>query len=236
MILRKFFLSLFVLACISQVQAKTFILCVGLSDYPGTSNDLRVSANDARTIHAIFTKNGSVQPLLLVNQSATIRNVCNRMKALFSQAKADDSVILYFSGHGVPGGLCCYDGFLYYNTVYKIMKQCKAKNKMIFVDACFAGKMRSTNRHDSTPKAENVMLFLSSRTNERSLESPYQNSLFTIYLERALRGGADTNLDKNITARELYNFVHHGVSNTSRGRQHPVMWGKFNENMSVIKW
>ena len=80
------------------------------------------------------------------------------------------------------------------------------------------------------------MFFLSSRTNEESKESPYKNSLFTIYLERGLRGGADFNRDRQITARELYDFVHKGVVDTSNGKQHPVMWGKFDDNMTIIKW
>ena len=81
-----------------------------------------------------------------------------------------------------------------------------------------------------------IMFFLSSRTSERSMESPYANSFFTIYLERGLRGGADTNKDKAITAGELYNFVHNGVVMDSKERQHPVMWGNFDKNMVVIKW
>ena len=80
------------------------------------------------------------------------------------------------------------------------------------------------------------MLFLSSRTNEVSRESRYKNSLFTIFLERGLRGGADTNRDRYITARELYDFVHKGVIEASGNKQHPVMWGKFDNNMTVINW
>lgn len=57
-----------------------------------------------------------------------------------------------------------------------------------------------------------------------------------MFLERGLRGGADTNKDRVITAKEIYNFVHQGVVEASRNRQHPVMWGKFDGNMPVIKW
>lgn len=224
------------LVCTVLMQARTYVVCVGISDYPGTRNDLRVSDNDAKTIHAIFAKNGNVKSSLILNQRATIRNVCNEMRALFAPAESGDEVILYFSGHGVPGGLCCADGHLYYKTVYDIMKQCHAKNKMILVDACYAGKMRTTSRTNQNETNQNVMLFLSSRSTEPSQETPFKNSLFTIYLERGLRGGADTNWNRTITARELYNFVHQGVIEASRGTQHPVMWGKFNDNMTVIKW
>jgi hypothetical protein len=80
------------------------------------------------------------------------------------------------------------------------------------------------------------MFFLSSRTNEESKESPFKNSLFTIFLERGLRGGADTDRNRIITAREIYNFVHKGVIEASGNKQHPVMWGKFDNNMTIIKW
>ena len=80
------------------------------------------------------------------------------------------------------------------------------------------------------------MLFLSSRTNETSQETQYKNSLFTIFLERGLRGGADKNKDRRINAREIFEFVHTGVSKASGGKQHPVMWGKFDNNMTIIKW
>ena len=64
----------------------------------------------------------------------------------------------------------------------------------------------------------------------------FNNSLFTVFLERGLRGGADTNKDRVITAKEIYNFVHQGVVEASENRQHPVMWGKFDGNMVVINW
>ena len=140
--MKRLAIIMFFLLCISALPARTYIVCVGIADYPGRQNDLRVSANDAKTISGIFTKNG--------------------------------------------------------------------------------------------------MFFLSSRSTEKSLETPrqtgFKNSLFTVFLERGLRGGADTNKDRVITAKEIYNFVHQGVVEASGNRQHPVMWGKFDGNMVVMKW
>ncbi len=238
----KCLLSMLVLCLLglSSLQAKTYIVSVGIADYPGRQNDLRVSANDAKTIAGIFTKNGKAEVDYFVNSDVTVQKVCAAMRKTFAKATASDAIILYFSGHGIPGGLVCYDGFLYYSSVLNIMKQSKARQKMIFVDACYAGKMRSTNRRSTNYSNENVMFFLSSRSSEKSLETPRQtgfnNSLFTVFLERGLRGGADVNRDKTITAREIYNFVHQGVVKASGNRQHPVMWGKFDDNMAVIKW
>jgi len=233
------FLILFLLV-IPYLPARTYVVCVGIADYPSRQNDLRVSANDAKTIASIFTKNGKATVDCFVNSDVTIQKVCSAMQQTFAKATSSDAIILYFSGHGIPGGLVCYDGFLYYSSILNIMKQSKARQKMIFVDACYAGKMRSTNRRSNNYSNENVMFFLSSRSSEKSLETPRQtgfnNSLFTVFLERGLRGGADVNRDKVITAKEIYDFVHQGVINASGGRQHPVMWGKFDGNMAVIKW
>ena len=81
------------------------------------------------------------------------------------------------------------------------------------------------------------MFFLSSRTNETSQEMiGGPNGQFTRFLVRGLRGGADTNRDKIITAKELYDFVHKGVSVATGNKQHPVMWGRFNNSMSVLNW
>jgi hypothetical protein len=96
--------------------------------------------------------------------------------------------------------------------------------------------MRTSNQHSTTYPKENVMMFLSSRNNERSQETKFRNSLFTMFLERGLRGGADNNKDRQITAKELYDFVHDGVSKASGRKQHPVMWGKFDNNMTIINW
>jgi uncharacterized caspase-like protein len=64
----------------------------------------------------------------------------------------------------------------------------------------------------------------------------WKNSVFTTYLVRGLRGGADANNNRIITARELFNFVSNGVIKVTRKGQHPVMWGKFDSNMSILKW
>ena len=47
------FLVIFLLA-ITTLPARTYIVSVGIADYPGSRNDLRVSANDAKTISGIL--------------------------------------------------------------------------------------------------------------------------------------------------------------------------------------
>ena len=227
---------LLLLTSVLSLQSKTHVVSVGIADYPGKVHDLRISDNDAQTIAKVFkaTKDASVSVLL--NADATQTVLLNTMRAAFADAKSDDTVILYFSGHGTSGAIVCYDGELPYQNIFRILKGCKASKKIIIADACYAGKMRMTKQQSTSYNNQNVMLFLSSRTNEKSRETQFKNSLFTIFLERGLRGGADANRNRQITARELYDFVHGGVTEASGNKQHPVMWGKFDNNMTIIKW
>ena len=229
-------ISLLLLICSVQLQAKVYLVSVGIADYPGTKNDLRISDNDAKTIAKVYNATRDASVSVLVNQEVTQSALLSTMHTVFADAQREDAVILYFSGHGTPGALVCYDGLLSYQHIFDMLKGCNASRKIIIADACFSGKMRTTRQQTDQYNAQNVMLFLSSRTNEISMETKFQNSMFTIFLERGLRGGADKNRDRRISAHEIFDFVHHGVSEASGNRQHPVMWGKFDNDMTIIQW
>ena len=178
---------------------------------------------------------------LLMNDKAKVATVKKALQKMVSIATADDIVVMFFSGHGVKGGFICYDGFLYYSDIYAAMASCKSNNKMVFADACFSGAMRqgknNTNASSNSINNGNVMFFLSCRSNEKSIETPKMtNGFFTYALQHGLRGGADKNLDRIITAKELFDYVSAKVKKESGNRQHPVMWGKFSNNMPVMKW
>ena len=234
--MKKHLLLTWMMLCAITLQAKTYLVSVGIADYPGTEHDLRISDNDAKTIAKVFSVAKQATVSILLNEQATQSALLSTMHTSFMNANSEDIVILYFSGHGTPGALVCHDGLLTYQHIFKMLKGCRASRKVIIADACYAGKMRTNNQQTSSYNSQNVMLFLSSRTNETSQETQYKNSLFTIFLERGLRGGADKNRDRQITAREIFDFVHDGVTEASGNKQHPVMWGKFDNNMTIIKW
>lgn len=238
---QRFLTTVFLLTTVITLQAKVYLVSVGITDYPGTSMDLNLPAKDAQTISWLYSKNTDVEYIQLLNEQATMQNITSSMRKTFAKASTDDIVVLFFSGHGYPGGFVAYDGQLTYTQVRKAMATSKCKNKMIFADACFSGKIRTNgNSSQSSLQAAqkaNVMLFLSSRSNETSIERRgMQNGFFTTYLQKGLRGGADVNRDRIITAKELYDYVHKGVIELSRDKQHPVMWGKFSDNMPVMTW
>lgn len=220
-------------------DAKVYLVSVGIADYPGATKDLTLPVKDARTISWLYSKNTDVVSRLLTDSQATTENIITAMQDVFAKAAADDIVVFFFSGHGYQGGFVAYDGALSYARIRKAMATGKCRNKMIFADACFSGKIRTNGSQSSVQSAKkaNVMLFLSSRSDETSIERrSMQNGFFTTFLQKGLRGGADKNRDRIITARELYEYVHASVVEISNGKQHPVMWGKFSDNMPVMKW
>lgn len=230
---------LVVLFCVSiRVDAQNiYLVSIGVTDYPGTQYDLFLPAQDAQAIHGLYKKNANATSVLLTNSDATRKRILNESQKLFSKAGQNDIVVLFFSGHGYKGGFAAYDTFLTYTDIRQLFSKCKARNKMVFADACFSGDIRDNSGGGFDDKTNNIMLFLSSRSNEYSIENPrLRNGFFATCLLRSLKGGADTNKDRIITAKELFTAVSTGVKRLSQDHQHPVMWGNFDDSMPVMVW
>lgn len=241
--LRKLFLLCLVSVLTLMVNAETFVVAVGVANYKNISK-LVLSENDAKTIAKLYkTKTRNV--ITMTGRYATRANIIKAMSDQFRRARKGDMVVLFFSGHGYEGGFCPYDmghdysNALNYDDIYAVFRKSNASRKVIIADACMSGGLRQEQRsgNSSSPNASDVVMFLSSRTNEYSIENTrMDNGFFTEYLEKGLRGGADVNRDRVITAKELFNFVSKGVKDLSRNRQHPVMWGNFDDNFIMIDW
>lgn len=141
-----FIVAIFVLLPLTG-QAKIYLLSIGISDYPGTQNDLRLPHNDAATMQWLYKENKHAQVCLLMNDKAKVATIKKALQKMAAIATPNDIVVMFFSGHGIKGGFVCYDGFLYYNDIYSVIASCKSKNKMVFADACYSGAMRQGKRN-----------------------------------------------------------------------------------------
>ena len=219
-----------------------YVVSVGISKYKNIT-DLGLPEKDAKAVAELY-KAKTKNVILITGKYATKARILKSLKDQFGRAKENDMIIFSFSGHGYPGGICPYDMLskengISYTEIHKILKHSRAKRKIIFADACFSGGIRgyNSNANSSSYKDSDVLLFLSSRTGEKSIESQFMaNGFFTTYLLRGLRGGADTDYNRKITAKELFIFVSQGVKERSEDKQHPVMWGKFNDNYVLMDW
>lgn len=217
-----------------------YLLSVGVADYPDTGMDLRLPVQDAMAIYRLYRTNRQARAVLLADANATVQGITEAAERLYANASEDDIVVFFFSGHGVREGFVAQDGCLSYDEVRRIFRDCSARSKMIFADACYAGGIREESgslEGRTMLKDSNVMLFLSCRSNEVSFErEDMKNGIFTTCLIRCLKGGADVDRDRIITARELFDAVSRGVRTLSDDRQHPVMWGHFKDKMPVMVW
>lgn len=231
-------IGLFFLSTNLLATNKIHLVSVGIADYPGTENDLTLPAKDAESVKWLYEKNSNAVTTILTNSAATKEAILSSIRTTFQDSSTDDIVVFFFSGHGYKGGFVAYDGYLSYEEIRQAMSVTHCKNKMIFADACFSGKMRQgSSEVKQEHERSSVMLFLSSRDNETSIERrDMKNGFFTSCLVDALRGKADSNRDRKITTKELFKFVSDNVRALSKNKQHPVMWGHFSDDMPVIVW
>jgi len=240
----------FVLFASSFASAATvYAVVVGVSVNDANRHNLKYADDDARTYYDYLVKANPSAPLsnftLLVDRQATRESILAALRQQFSKAKANDRVILFFSGHGAEGVLVPYDisssGFLYHSAIKTIFKNSKASLKMCILDACFSGsfgkpKTDAPAKTNNTSNTTEVIMFLSSRQNESSGEfGILANGVFTHYLVEGLNGKADLNKDKYITVKELYSFVREEVTEFTKDKQTPVIFGKFPENKVMVK-
>ncbi len=228
-----------IIAC--QASAETYMVSVGINLYRSSViGNLTKAERDAGAMAALFSR---ATPFVttLTGCRATKTNILSALRSHAARAGEGDRLIFFFSGHGFSGGFCPYemaslaDG-LAYDEIISVMKSSGARDKFIFADACNSGAIRQEGSAGN-PRPGNVLMFLSSRGRESSLESPFlANGYFTKYLLRGLRGAADIDRDRKITASEIFRFVSTGVAEQSADRQHPVMWGSFPDDLIIVQY
>ena len=241
-IFKLFIQTLLFFVCVNATAQKTYLVCVGLNVNRDRVDPLPCSRADMKDIANFYHNYNGSEVFMLLDANATRSHILSILKQQFAKSTSNDEIIFAYSGHGFDGGISTYNNneILYCSEVQQIMLNAKARRKMMFIMSCHSGSFtkKYQNTNDSRRKynkQSNVLLFLSSKANEYSWESGVMsNSFFYYYLLQGLRGNADNNLDKKVTARELFNYVAPRVTQVSGGQQHPVMWGKFPDDMVIV--
>lgn len=228
------------LLCMTAEAQKTYAIITGVSNYEGDQNDLAQSTKDAKRLASLYnTKDATV--VLLTSKNATRANVIAAIRKVKAVANANDHIVFSYSGHGMENYICTYvsggSKMLAYNELFSELDKCQAKDIVCYIDACFSGTAVSNmNTKEMTTKDMNriawktivknnprYIVFLSSRSDELSAESPLVGSGFlTNGVIKGLRGKADSNDDKKITVMELFKYVHKDVQ-LHNNKQHPQL-------------
>ncbi len=236
-----------------NTSVKIWAVVIGVARYDHMPV-LKYTDDDAYQVYAFLkSPEGGALPdeqiKVLVDDDATRDNVIKSMRQLFLKADDNDVVMVYFSGHGLPGSFLPFDfdGFnnkLYHEDIKDVFAETKAKHKLCLADACHSGTMlamrapvdRTLQKYYKAFEESDggTALLLSSKGDEYSLEDMgLRQGIFSHFLIRGLKGEADSNGDKIIGVQELYNFVSEKVRTYTANAQTPTLSGEFDKNMPV---
>jgi hypothetical protein len=129
----------------------------GISDYPGSENDLAYTADDAVRVRNAMIQGVGMQPnngVLLTDGQATRGNLRSAVQTLSARMGPNDTFILFYSGHGsrVPRSdfqstdpdaldetLELHDGAITDDEMADLLATVPAGRTILLFDACFSG-------------------------------------------------------------------------------------------------
>jgi uncharacterized caspase-like protein len=232
---------LLITIAIMSMNARTFVLATGVSNYGDDQINLSQTTKDAKRFKEVMeTQTHDIT--LLTSSNVTHDNVLEKLRAICNRAQKEDRVIFFYSGHGMPGAICAYDQAILYDELINVLSNSTASEKICFIDACHAGTMANKETDYSWTKSikdkSRQIFFVSCRSDEYSTESSILGAgYFTQALLKGLRGKADTDDNKQITVIELFKYIYGDVLKHSQEKQHPQLIApKSLYNVVISKW
>lgn len=244
---------------VREEDVNIYAVIIGISDYPRATQDLVFSDDDAnRLYNHLRSPEGGALPKTqirkLVDKEATKTNILKASEEMFSKADKNDLVIFYYSGHGLNNGFIPYDlhnnnSIVYHEELNQIFKSSRAKQKVIIADACHAGSLGyftekgvSSPHNELSPSfyqklyetEEGYAFILSSKPRELSYEHDgLRSGVFSHFLIKGLKGGANLNGDDLINISELFKYTKTNVHKFTGGKQTPIIFGKIDGQMPL---
>ena len=193
---------------------------------------------------------------LLLNDRATKGDMEKYFETwLPNRVESEDTVFVYFSGHGAPNAktgeayLVPYDGDPVFldNTgyplsrLYQSLANLPAKEVVVVLDSCFSGAggrsviakgMRPIITEVKSPllgKGKTIVLAASSGQQVSNTYEQKAHGLMTYFFLKGLQGDADTNKDGKIEIAELFEYLRPQVERVARrdfnNEQTPLLLG-----------
>ena len=226
---------------------------IGNRNYEGDIPKVDYAHNDADAIRTFVTDLLGHDPDNIIDLrdatkakiEATFGNERRHKGKLWSylDAKGDSDVVIYYSGHGVPG-LKDQKGYLLptdadpnhpdingypRDLLYANLDKLEARSSTVLLDACFSGGshqgmlIRSASPILVTPKeihgssGELVVLTAASGDQLASWDEKAKHGLFTRYFLEGVYGAADIDGDKQIELEEIKTYLDQTMTRRARG-------------------
>ncbi|MEM9419475.1 MAG: caspase family protein [Planctomycetota bacterium] len=246
------------------------MVSIGINEYDTAENGvpkLRYAVADAKAVSDAMARNLGItgRHIELYDEDATRSSIIQALrKTLPGNVSKQDTVIVFFSGHGAPetlaGGLG--DGDADNLVRYLLPVEAEADNligsaipmqdiaryfrllpceRLIFMaDTCYSGGIAEGGRTVSTEgvalkgvgmstiqivnnaSGRGRVILTASKDNEIAHEkAELGHGVFTYHLVEGLDGAADSDNNRQVTVRELYDYVAAEVPRSTDGSQHP---------------
>ncbi|HUT57522.1 MAG TPA: caspase family protein [Phycisphaerae bacterium] len=218
-----------------EAEGERFAVVIGIDEYQALGK-LTVCRNDARVLARVLIETGGYAEgrVVLMTDDATepqnrptLATMKRRIEQVAGLAGKDDTVLVYFSGHGITkdgqGYLVPMDGdadsAIPLASVREALAKSKAASKVLILDACHAGSaVKGVGGIAPSLVADvpGLVMLLSSAADQVSY--PDENgtrSVFSKYLAEGLSGAADGDADETVTVAELGAFVNRSMKNWS---------------------
>jgi hypothetical protein len=140
-------------------------VCIGINNYPGTSNDLYGCVNDAKDWSALLQGFGFEVSIMLDSQ-ATRTNVKAALQGLIDSTNAGDVAVFTYSGHGTQvsdtsgdendpydEAVYLYDGTVKDDDLRVILDGIHPQATLIIIsDSCFSGSVTRFTSEKAIPR------------------------------------------------------------------------------------
>jgi len=229
--------------------AKRLGLVIGIDRYQDARLNLRCARADAEAMRNLMLdpECGLFEAdnvTLLADQDATRERIWRALAGLRRKAHKQDSVWIFYAGHGAPEGEDFYwvphDGDVddLYSTglsrkdLNRVLDDIPSERIVAFMDCCHAAAMAAKkNRTRSVITAQTAfaaysgrgrIVFAASDGCEKSVEiAEHGRGAFSYFLEKGLRGEADKSCKGVVTADDLWRYIRDLVSQTARAVGNP---------------
>lgn len=224
---------------------------IGVSDYLPGMPSLPAVAQDVREVAKLLGsdkgnfRNGEIN--LLLNLDATRDAILNALSNVLGKALPEDTVFVYFAGHGYLD----IDGSYYFiphdakltdirstaiplTAIKQIFDGSPSEKVLLWLDFCHAGgilarglpqpgeaqALASITRALHVVQGRGKVIMCACTADQQAYEDA-DHGHFTKYLLEGLRGAA-TNTVGEVTASSLYDYIDHAMGSA---RQRPMLFG-----------
>jgi len=229
-------------------------LIVGVAEYEKTAG-AEYADRDAQVFYDYANlKLGIPQDRIqtLINDKADVVGLLSGINKWLKRSvkRGESDVYIFFAGHGLASDdgdtayLIPYDGApdflertaISRDEVFREVSSVNPRSVTVFLDTCYSGDTRGETRliagrplsiklqEQSLPKGFTVLTAAGGDQIAKPLKEA-QHGMFSYFLMKGMEGGADTNSDNQITARELHTYVRENVVQQSGGSQVPELQG-----------